>query len=174
MNGPRTYTEWLLLLDRFRSGDDSTIPLMESGYVEWTNVVAERWTRQVADALSARLLVLSKQLQNGLDRARGDYFAISSALVATRRGLIPLRTFAALPCFPEMVRSHLVSELDRWVTETQRSLEGSAIGVRHDQGWLLKTIRDDPLSLVRDDHSSTPTSQAQEGPPSVRRHRVVI
>lgn len=174
MNTPRTYAEWLPLLDRFRSGDDSDIQTMQNGSIEWTNVVAERWTRQVADALAARLQALSTNLQTGLNRARGDYFAVSNGLLAARRGLAPLRSFVALPCFPEMVRSHLASELDRWVTQTQNSLEKSAMEVRHDQGQLLKTIRDNPLNAVVADKPGTATDQAEESLPPTQRRRVIL
>lgn len=175
MNGPSTYAEWLALLDRFRAGDESATQVMRSGSIEWTNVVAERWTRQVVDAFDARLRALSEQLQRGLDRARGDHFAIANALVGVRRGVVTLRGFASLPCFPEVVRSHLVSELERWVTETQRSLEKSALRVRSDQGKLLKTIRDNPLTLVGGDNPSLPGDQAQGGSIwGVRGRRVIL
>jgi len=175
MKPPSTYAEWLRLLDRFRSGDDSTIELIEKGSIEWTNVVAERWTHQVGEALGARLQALSKKLQAGLDRARGDYFAISDALLAARRSIAPLRAFVASPSFPEMVRDHLASELERWISETQKSLEKSAMEVRHDQGCLLKTIRDNPLTGVSSDALTAPGGQAQERPvPPVRGRRVML
>src|SRR5689334_18421769 len=123
---PRTYAEWMPLLDRFRAGDDSALEPMQNGSIEWTNVVAERWTRQVAECLTTRLQGLSKQLQTGLDRARGDYFAISNALLLTRRALTPLRAFARISSLPPDVTTHLDSELNRWAAETQNSLERHA------------------------------------------------
>jgi hypothetical protein len=173
MKSPCTYAEWLPLLDRFRSGDDSSVQMMEKGSIEWTNVVAERWTRQVAEALGARLQALSRQLQASLDRARGDYFVISGALLTARRGLTPLRVFAGLRSFPETVRTHLQSELDRWVSETQKWLDKSAIEVRHDQGRLLKTLRDNPLTAVLSDLPIPAADRADERPvPPVRGRRV--
>jgi hypothetical protein len=149
---------------------------MRCGTIEWTNVVAERWTRHVADTLSARLQVLSKQLQTSLDRARGDYFAISNALLLARRGLAPLRAFVNLPAIPTEVQSHLSSELGRWTTETQKSLERHAEGVRHDQGRLLKTIRDHPLTAeceVPPAAPVTPASSDSALPPS-RGRRILL
>jgi len=148
---------------------------MRGGSIEWTNVVAERWTRQVADSLTARLQALSKQLQTSLDRARGDYFAISNALLLTRRGLAPLRTFVSLPALPSDVGTHLASELDRWASETQKSLERHAEGIRHDQGRLLKTIRDHPLNTVIDVAPNPPVVQSSaSGNPPVRGRRVIL
>jgi hypothetical protein len=175
MNPPTAYAAWLPLLDEFRAGDDSVLEAMRGGSIEWTNVVAERWTRQVADSLSTRLLALSKQLQTSLDRARGDYFAISNALLLARRGLTPLRAFVSLPALPPDVRTHLASELDRWATETQKSLERHAEGVRHDQGRLLKTIRDHPLSAVVEAPANPPVVQSSgSGNPPARGRRVIL
>jgi hypothetical protein len=174
MSEPHAYAEWLPLLDRFRGGDDAALLPMQNGSLEWTNVVAERWTRHVADTLNARLQALSKQLQTGLDRARGDYFAISNALLTARRGLVPLRAFVNLPAMPAEVRSHLASELTRWAAETQKSLERSAEGVRHDEGRLLKTIRDHPLTAVSDVPSTPAASQTSDSIVQPGRGRRII
>ena len=173
---PGTYAEWLLVLDRFGEGDDSVIAVMSQGTLEWTNIVAERWTRQVAMCLNGRLQALSTQLQTMLDRSRGDYFAISNALLTTRRSLTPLRAFVRLPVFPDDVKQHLVSELDRWADETQKSLETHAASIRHDQGRLLKTIRDNPLTAVA---SETPSPLQKEPPdgmanPPAKGRRVIL
>jgi hypothetical protein len=174
MSGPRAYAEWLPFLDRFRTGDDTALEAMKSGSIEWTNVVAERWTRHVADSLDSRLQALSKQLQTSLDRARGDYFAISNALLQARRGLAPLRAFVSLPALPNDLQGHLASELTRWATETQKSLERHAEGVRHDQGRLLKTIRDHPLTASGETPSTAPASEGSESAAPIGRGRRII
>ena len=175
MGGPTTYGEWLPLLDRFRAGEDSALEAMRGGSIEWTNVVAERWTHQIADSLTIRLQALSRQLQTSLDRARGDHFAISNALLLTRRGLSPLRTFVGLPALPPGLKTHLASELDRWATDTQKSLERHAEGIRHDQGRLLKTIRDHPVNTVVEAPANPPVVQsAGSGNPPVRGRRVIL
>jgi hypothetical protein len=173
---PHAYAEWLTVLDKFGGGDDSVIDAMNQGTLEWTNVVAERWTRQASTCLNGRLQALSTQLQTMLDRSRGDHFAISNALLMTRRALSPLRSFVRLPVFPDDVKQHLVSELDRWASETQKSLETHAAGVRHDQGRLLKTIRDHPLTAVA---SETPSPRTNDTPggttnPPAKGRRVIL
>jgi hypothetical protein len=174
MNPPHVYAEWLPLLDQFRGGDDSVLEAMRAGSIEWTNVVAERWTRQVADSLTTRLQALSKHLQTGLDRARGDYFAISNALLLVRRGLSPLRMFVSLPALPPDVKNHLASQLGRWATETQKSLERHAEGVRHDQGRLLKTIRDHPLTVDVETFNPPAVVSSESGNPPVRGRRIIL
>jgi hypothetical protein len=145
---PRVYAEWLVLLDRFRDGDDSVLSMMHQGTIEWTNVVAERWTFRVADTLNARLSALSRKLQMGLDRSRGDVFAISRAMIDARRSLAPLRTLASLPCTPEDVRKHLETELERFIRQTQETLERGARDIRSDNGLVLKALRDNPLTAA--------------------------
>lgn len=144
-NPPRTYAEWTVALDRFRAGDDSVLPAMAQGTIEWTNVVAERWTRQVADALTARLQAVSRQLQANLDRSGGQAFTIANALVTARRSLAPLHLLAGLPCLPGNVREHLRGELRRWAAETQALLEKGVAQAR-DNGRTLKAMRDNPLT----------------------------
>jgi hypothetical protein len=174
MTMPCTYAEWLPLLDKFREGDDSVLDALNGGTIEWTNVVAERWTRQVAESMTTRLQALSNQLQKGLDRARGDYFAISNALLMARRALTPLRIFVSIPALPPDVRAYLESELHRWASETQKSLERHAEGVRQDQGRLLKTIRDNSLTAVAAPSPSTPGDQCVDQAPPVGRGRRII
>jgi len=172
---PSTYAEWLLVLDRFSEGDDSVVTVMSQGTLEWTNVVAERWTRQVTACLACRLQTLSAQLQTMLDRSRGDYFAISNALLMTRRALTPLRTFVCLPVFPDDVRKYLASELDQWVAKTQNSLETHAATIRHDQGRLLKTVRDHALTVVITATSAvSPAATSDDAPSQPTRGRRVI
>ena len=174
MNSPRIYAEWLPLLDQFRAGDNSVLDIMWGGSIEWTNIVAERWTHQITGSLTSRLQTLSKELQTSLDRARGDYFAISNALLLVRRELSPLRMFVSLPALPSSVKNHLTSELNRWATGTQTSLERHAEGVRHDQGRLLKTIRDHPLTTIFETASPLADPKPASGNPPVRARRIIL
>lgn len=145
-NAPHTYAEWAPLIERFGAGDDSALERMRAGTIEWTNIVAERWTSRLSDALTARLKQVSKQLQLALDRAAGDTFAISRAMLGARRSLAPLHAATSLPCLPENLRAHLADELRRFVSETQNSLETGAKRLRHDDGHVLKALRDNPLT----------------------------
>jgi hypothetical protein len=169
---PRTYAEWLPLLDRFRAGDDSVLDAICKGSIEWTSVVAERWTSQIAGTLTERLHAVSRQLQLGLNRAR-DPFSVSRAMIDARRSLLPLRALALLPCAPEDVRKHLSDEVERFIYQTQETLEQSARQSRVDNGLVLKTIRDNPLTASVDADLSRIGSAPQPSPVS-RGRRVII
>jgi hypothetical protein len=80
-----------------------------------------------------------------------------------------------MPALPPDVKTHLASELDSWATETQKSLEHHAEGIRHDQGRLLKTIRDHPLNTVVEPLPNPPVVQSSgSGNPPVRGRRVIL
>ncbi len=147
MAPPHTYAEWLPLIDRFKGGDNDAVAEMEGGTLEWTNVVAERWTKHVGDCLNERLHTLSRDFQRSLDRAAGDHLATGNAMLAARRTLHVLRHFCGLKAAPAEVRQFLVANVEAWATQTQQSLENSAQLIRHDQGRLLKTIRDHCLTV---------------------------
>jgi hypothetical protein len=170
---PRTYAEWLAYLDRFRGGDDTSLDEMTRGTIDWTNVVAERWTSQIADCLTSRLKALSTQLSTALARS-GDVLAVSNALLAARRGLAPLAAFTRLPAIPPDVRQHLESELQRWASDAQKSLESSAAKERRDQGRLLKTLRDNPITRFDSVPASAPLSAQPAGRPGTRGRRIIL
>jgi hypothetical protein len=165
---PATYAEWVPLLERFRDGDDSVLDLLLAGTIEWTNVVAERWTARVAEAFDARLKRVTSRLQLALDRSRGDAFSVSQALLGARRALAPLHAAAAMSCVPENVREHFAAEVARFAAGTQESLEASA--KRNHADVLLKALRDNPLTVVvpiplsrETDSAAVRTAQAGPG-----------
>lgn len=166
VSAPATYAEWVPLLDRFRDGDDSVLELLLAGSLEWTNVVAERWTARVAAAFDARLRKVTSRLQLALDRSRGDAFSVSQALLGARRALAPLHAATAMSCAPESVREHFAAEVARFAARTQESLEDSAKRNRADV--LLKALRDNPLTIVvpvpsETDSATVTTAQAGRG-----------
>jgi hypothetical protein len=169
---PRSYAGWLPLLDRFKDGDDSVLDLLREGSIEWTSIVAERWTAQLSSALERRLTMLSKQLQLWLDRSRGESFAVAGAVLNARRCLDRLREFASIPCVPDNVKSHLTSEIDRWAMETQKVLEENAAKIRTDHGRLLKTFRDNPLTAPGS--GNEPQTVSSDIKPVQRGRRVIL
>lgn len=170
---PAAYADWLPLIEQFRDGDDAVLPEMRNGRLEWTNVVAERWTARMAEAFKMRLEKVSYQLQTALDRSPGDAFTVSKAMLAARRELAPLRAAAVLPCLPEHVRDHFSGEVARFATQTQESLESSAKRIRADGGAMLKAIRDNPLTAV-ETPAADPEPPSDSSPPSARGRRVLL
>ena len=168
---PVIYADWVVLLDRFGSGEDEVVPIMQQGSIEWTNVVAERWTQQVAWAFKTRIEALSQLLQIALQRVR-EPADVANAMILARRGLAPLQAFIRIEAIPEQVKDNLAAALNGWVTGTQENLELGAESLRHtDYGRLLKTFRDHPLGAgIFSAEAEVPTSSTPEAnPPSHRR-----
>ena len=168
---PVIYAEWVILLERFGSGEDEAVPIMRQGSIEWTNVVAERWTLQLAMAFQARLRSLSDQLSTAFDRAR-DLDGIANAMLLARRELQPLQAFIKIEAIREDIKANLSAELSGWVTGTQEALERHAEALRHrDYGHLLKTFRDHPLSagITAPEAGPTPAAAVDANPSSRRR-----
>lgn len=168
---PANYAEWVPLLERFRDGDDTVLEPMLAGTLEWTNVVAERWTARIAAAFDARLKTVTSQLQLALDRSR-DAFSVSQALLGTRRALAPLYAAAAMPCAPANVREHLAGEVTRFAERMQESLEASAKRSRADH--LLKALRDNPLTVVAPSSVCSETQSASDAPVQAGRGRRIL
>jgi len=172
VSAPTTYAEWVPLLERFRDGDDSVLELLIAGTLEWTNVVAERWTTRVAEAFDARLKAVASRLQSALDRARGDAFSVSQALLGARRALAPLYAAAAMSCAPENIREHWTSQVARFAARTQESLETSARRNRAD--LLLKALRDNPLTVIVPAALSRETDSDAVAPAHAARGRRIL
>jgi hypothetical protein len=141
---PSIYAEWAVLIDRFSSGDDSVLEALARGTISWTNVVAERYTALVANALDRRLSALSQRLNRDLQRAGGDHHLFTQALIAARTGLVTAERFAGLSAHEARLREHLLTVVASWHERTRRSLEESLERLR-DQGELLSLLRRTPL-----------------------------
>jgi hypothetical protein len=145
---PTIYAEWIELIERFEGGDDSVLAEMKEGDLEWTNVVAQRWTVHVSRAMTSRLQSISQRLQLGFTRSGGDLFAVAQAMLGARRSLSPLVEFASLSCMSPAVASHLMTELQRFVEESQAALERSAVQHGRSGEPVLRVIRENRLRLV--------------------------
>ena len=141
---PTTYAEWTVLVDRFIAGDDTVLEPMASGTIGWTNVVAERFTQLVANALDQRLSALSQRLNRDLQRANSDHHLFTQALIAARTGLTALDRFAGMPAHEARLREQLRMVVSTWHERTRQSLEQSLERLRN-QGELLSLLRRTPL-----------------------------
>jgi hypothetical protein len=159
---PRQYAEWAAALDRFAQGDDATIDEMERGTLEWTAVVAERFTQRLHDAFFTRLQDAQRALGRQLDAARGDEARLAQALVGTRHLLAPLARVARLDVLPEPLRTHLAGELARMASSTQQSLEQSARADRHRGERLLAVVLRNPIRVP----GASPAPAAPDAAPS--------
>jgi hypothetical protein len=144
---PRQYAEWAAALDRFAAGDDDAVAAMEHGTLDWTAVVAERFTQRLHDAFFARLTDAQRRLGRDVDGARGDEVRLAQALVGIRHVLAPLVRVARLAALPESVRTHLHGELTRMADSMQQSLESSARADRRSGERLLAVVRRNPIRV---------------------------
>jgi hypothetical protein len=157
---PTTYAAWASLLDRFAEGDDAVLGALHDGKLEWTAIVAERFTRRITEAFNSRLKRAVSGLQRELDGSRGNAQVIGQGLIRARTQLGPLASLAALPVLPGEVRDHLRAELERLIRQTQASLERSAAG---SQG-LLDVLRTHALKPPAPTASPPANLPAATGP----------
>lgn len=171
---PRQYAEWAAALDRFAAGDDASIDAMEQGTLEWTAVVAERFTQRLHDAFFSRLQDAQRRLGRHLDSARGDETRLAQALVGARHLLAPLARVARLVALPENVRTHLHGELTRLAENIQQSLEASARADRRAGERLLAVVRRNPIRVPGGPEPSAATHPAETRPATPGARRPII
>jgi hypothetical protein len=173
---PKVYSDWLPLIDRFEKGDDHALEEMKTGQIEWTNVVAQRWSAHIANAVSSRLQLTSRQLQLGFSRCGGNLFAVAQTMLGARRSLSTLVELTGIPCMNEDLRAHLLSEITRFVDESQRSLEKSAMQHGRQGEPVLRVLRENRLRLVLSTDTKDngqPTSSSNPGVESSRRRNFI-
>lgn len=147
MAGPRSYAEWVPLIEQFSVGDDMVLGILEGAEMEWTPGVAERLTRRLHDACNARIHEAQRCMQRDLRQAQGSPYRLTQCLLAMRRALGPLVQFATLSALPETVRTHLRGELERIARAIQDDLEQSARRQGSAGDALLVLVRTNPISV---------------------------
>lgn len=137
--GPRACNEWLVLFQRFGSGDDTTLAEMQHGAVELVGRERARWCTAVTSALQQRLRRLSTRVGKrfALSVTAGD---VSAVLGWTRAQVSVLYCFSRVPAFPKPLRAQIERSCRRWIEQTQVRLERGAAR-SHDQELRLLTVR---------------------------------
>ncbi|MGG4095452.1 hypothetical protein [Paenibacillus lautus] len=141
VNQLKTYAEWSNLLDHFlKENDEERIMQdLEAAEIEWTGVVAEKLTRRALEVLEAKFTRTVELLQLELQRARGSEPAIVVALLNTRRRFNYFNRLCHLKAFPATVRESMQQASNKFIEDTQRSLENTAKADRSGvMGNLLK------------------------------------
>lgn len=139
------YATWAQYLDRFARGDNTALHDLSSREFCWQIAFAEQLTVRVHETLAARLEELQRRLERDLQHLlggnHGELNYIGQELTWSKRNLAPLVCFTQLPAFPEGLRSVLQSDLRRFVSEMQDSLEGSVRSNRSQHSFLYAEIR---------------------------------
>jgi len=172
---PRTYAQWVDMLDRVESGHDACIPLLERGTLDWSAGVAERFVNRIDAVFTVRLKGVQTGLQRALKAARRPD-DVARALSDARRALEPLMRLAALRALQPDVQEHLRSSLQKLVTNVQSSLEQSARAQGHAGEQFLRIVLTSPLCIATMRAATPPTPQQSEPdqPSNKSRRRILL
>lgn len=143
---PRTYAEWVPLLDMLKSreDDESVLQAMRQGSIEWQSGVAERFAKKLIDAVNFRMNAASDKFQRDMGRTQGQERAIVQALLSLRKEMRFLAQAIDLPVLPEKDRQHYLRLVVDQAGQMQSSLEESA---RKDRtGKLASLVRNNRVN----------------------------
>lgn len=139
MNPPRTYSEWVTVLDMLesRTNDEAVLEAMLNGTIEWQTGVAERFARKLVDTINSRMNAATDRFQKEMSRSMGQESVIVRALLALRKEMSFLAKAINLPAIPEKDRQQYRKLVIEQADKIQASLEDSA---RHDRTGKLASI----------------------------------
>lgn len=143
---PKTYSEWIAILDvlKAKSDDDAVLSAMQKGTIEWQSGVAERFVKKLIDAINYRMNAASDKFQKEMTRSNGQERAIVQALLALRKELSFLSKVINLPAIPEKDRQQYYQLVISQANSMQSSLEDSAKKDR--SGKLASIVRNNKVN----------------------------
>jgi len=140
MKGPTTYSEWVLLLNRFSDGDDSVFTEMNAGKFTLDAGTAERFIVRIEEAYRIRKLSWInsfKRLFEIQNIKKEEEFGIT--LQEARRKLLPLVQFTTVKGLPEEITTILQKDLSDFFLEIRKSLkEGISKSEKPLEGLLFQ------------------------------------
>lgn len=139
MNPPRTYSEWVTVLDMLesRTDDEAVLEAMLNGTIEWQTGIAERFARKLVDTINSRMNAATDRFQKEMSRSMGQESVIVRALLSLRKEMSFLAKAISLPAIPEKDRQQYRKLVIEQADKIQASLEDSA---RHDRTGKLASI----------------------------------
>lgn len=145
---PRTYAEWVPLLDMLKdkTDDEAVLEAMTAGTVEWQTGVAERFSKKLIDVVNYRMNNATDKFQKDMLRTNGQESAIVQALFALRKELRFLAKAINLPALPEKDRQHYQQLVLSHADNIQKSLEDSAKSDR--TGRLSSIVRNNKVNAL--------------------------
>ena len=145
---PRTYAEWVAVLDMLKSktDDESVLLAMQQGTIEWQSGVAERFAKKLIDVINYRMNRASDKFQKEMGRAYGQERAIVQALLALRKEMSFLSKAINLPAIPENDRQQYYQLVISQANSMQSSLEDSAKKDR--SGKLASILRNNKVNAL--------------------------
>lgn len=145
---PRTYAEWVAVLDMLKSktDDEAVLLAMQQGTIEWQSGVAERFAKKLIDVINYRINSASDKFQKEMGRAYGQERAIVQALLALRKEMSFLSKAINLPAIPENDRQQYYQLVISQADNMQNSLEDSAKKDR--SGKLASIVRNNKVNAL--------------------------
>jgi len=146
ITSPRTYAEWVAVLDMLKSktDDESVLLAMQQGTIEWQSGVAERFAKKLIDVINYRMNSASDKFQKEMGRAYGQERAIVQAILALRKEMSFLSKAINLPAIPENDRQQYYQLVISQANNMQSSLEDSAKKDR--SGKLVSIVRNNKVN----------------------------
>lgn len=143
---PRTYAEWVTVLDKLKNkaDDEAVLYAMQKGTIEWQSGVAERFAKKLIDAINYRMNSATDKFQKDMTRTQGQERAIVQALLALRKEFRFLAQAINLPALPEKDRQHYYRLVICQANAVQSSLEDSA--KRDRTGKLASIVRNNKVN----------------------------
>lgn len=124
MASPKTYSEWVSILERFGTGDDTVIEDINEGSFMLDAGTASRFYKKVEE-------VYKKRKQNWLEKFQRNFKiksikSVDDFAIALREGkqnLTPLKKFVSSNGIPDDLRNILQKDLFDFVNEVKNSLK---------------------------------------------------
>lgn len=147
ISAPHTYSEWVNVLDIFKtkSNDSEVLVAMRNGTIEWQSGVAERFSKRLIDSVNYRMNAASDKFQKDMGRSYGSEGAIVQALLSLRKEMAFLAQAINLPALPEKERQHYLQLVIDQANNMQKSLEDSAKKDR--SGKMSSLVRNHKVNL---------------------------
>jgi len=143
---PRTYSEWVIVLEILKSGgnDSEILEVLTLGELEWQSGIAERFIKRLADVINSRMNAAADKFQRDIGSAAGRESLMVNALLSLRKEMRFLAQAAELPAIPEENREQFRRLILEQADNMQKSLEDSAKSDR--SGKLSSVVRNNRVN----------------------------
>lgn len=143
MTAPSTYAGWVILLERFGSGDDAVLDEISMGSFTLDAGTAQRFYSRVEEAYRKRKQDWLDKFQRSFQMQNTrTYNDIEIVIRNGKQNLMPLSRFVKSKGFPGDLQKTLLHDLEDFILEIRKSLQDSlsAHADREKMLVLLKTF----------------------------------
>lgn len=138
MAPPTTYSEWVVLLDKFGCGDDTALEELSNAFFTIDAGTASRFYLRVEEAYKKRKQNWLVKFQRALQLE--SLKSVEEFEIALRNGkqnLLPLNKFVFLKGLPEDLRITLYGDLEDFVAEIKKSLKDNILKISSGREKML-------------------------------------